>query len=643
MRLIQSGDIPSGTQLMDNWNVLYRQIGLSDIETLIDRGVTFTADGGQFAEAYIDADGRNNSVDTTNTSAKFDTDKYSVNTTTIITIEATSISSTGDFAINNCSIKEVATGKWFLTSSSADLEVGRAEIYKTLFYGTDGSNPRASSTYITGITALKTNVARDVGKRAHYAEVRTDTVTSSSDGRTIYTGTFDETSTNSDCSVWAYGFGDATTSQGTNAAYADFNGSNILTANKTTVDETGTDTTADETDNPTTVVTRTDMNSSSAETNWAIGRVFTLCEGDITWVLQEIDDSGTTSHSSDTTDFFTDNSIPLFTDGSSEPEINLITHTIPAGTFSSTLSSAFLTFKAEDWESGADVQYQLRTADPLTINQNSFVEISATSINEIELTINNCVIIPKSAGVWILGSTTTGDDEVARSEVYKTLFYGTNGSNPKVTSAITSLTTLKTSVARDVGKQAHYVARNHNQNVTIDSDGVFANTTTNTAVSSWSYMDPNPGKTMFWQIPTGTTVHTTTSAISSEYGIDTSADETDNPTNCRLESTSSGTGAYNMNALVLCVGDITWTPSGGGTETTIDFATDYLVPLLTSGASLPGSQEDTEYVASNEVVSFTALNAEPRELVVKLIPKTTSPTAGYPSINGVALYGDRPA
>jgi hypothetical protein len=55
------------------------------------------------------------------------------------------------------------------------------------------------------------------------------------------------------------------------------------------------------------------------------------------------------------------------------------------------------------------------------------------------------------------------------------------------------------------------------------------------------------------------------------------------------------------------------------------------------------ANEDTGWLATNIAVSFTALTAEPDDLIVKLIPKTTSPRTGYPSINGVALYADRPA
>jgi hypothetical protein len=58
---------------------------------------------------------------------------------------------------------------------------------------------------------------------------------------------------------------------------------------------------------------------------------------------------------------------------------------------------------------------------------------------------------------------------------------------------------------------------------------------------------------------------------------------------------------------------------------------------------LTNATEDTGWLSTNELASFTTLTAEPDDLVVKMIPKTTSPTMIYPSINGVAVYGDKPA
>ena len=47
--------------------------------------------------------------------------------------------------------------------------------------------------------------------------------------------------------------------------------------------------------------------------------------------------------------------------------------------------------------------------------------------------------------------------------------------------------------------------------------------------------------------------------------------------------------------------------------------------------------EDSGWLNTNEVSEFTAFTAEPDTMIVKLIPKTTSPTAGYPSLRGVSL------
>ena len=44
----------------------------------------------------------------------------------------------------------------------------------------------------------------------------------------------------------------------------------------------------------------------------------------------------------------------------------------------------------------------------------------------------------------------------------------------------------------------------------------------------------------------------------------------------------------------------------------------------------------------NEVSEFTAFTAEPDTCIVKLVPKTVSPSTGYPSINGIYLTGDKP-
>lgn len=57
---------------------------------------------------------------------------------------------------------------------------------------------------------------------------------------------------------------------------------------------------------------------------------------------------------------------------------------------------------------------------------------------------------------------------------------------------------------------------------------------------------------------------------------------------------------------------------------------------------LTNATEDTGYVDYNEILkASSAFTSEPTKLYVKLVPKTTSPTAGTPSISGVGIIGDR--
>jgi len=631
-------DTSFSTKLNANLATSLRQTGLTQVQQLQDRAVTPSADGGQFVEAYIDADGRNNSVTVVNTSAVFDTDKYKANTSAtepFIIIEATSISSASDFAINDCQIVKVATGKWQLTCDTGTDEVKRAQLYKTLFYGTSGANARASATYITGISALKTNITRDVGKQAHYASVSTG---DNAANNGTYTGTFVNTSTNSDCSSWSK------VREGTDSSMSD---------------EYGTDLTADEQDNPATCQLDIDThnfirwempsgstlnNKSAGASNGYTGNALVICTGDITWV--ENTTGGTVTYSN--TDFFTDNSIPLFT-ATTETLVVVVEHAITTGTFGTTLASAFMTFKAEDWESGADVQYKLLSVDPADINQNSYVQIEATSLEVAKFEINDCVILEKSTGVWILGSITT-DGEVARARIYKTLFYGNDGSDPLITSSyITGLTAIKTSVTADIGRQFHYANVERLTDGALDTrtfTGTFANTTTN-EVSAWSYVsNTQTADVSRFELPEATTVNTQTgSGTSDETEADTSGDDATNPADCQLSIQNDSNVAIDSKARVLiaCFGDITWVASASfTTEVETDFTTDNSIPVLGTAAALHSTYDDSGFLATNEIASFTAFTNTPYTCVVKLIPKTTSPTAGYPSINGVALYGDRP-
>ena len=109
-----------------------------------------------------------------------------------------------------------------------------------------------------------------------------------------------------------------------------------------------------------------------------------------------------------------------------------------------------------------------------------------------------------------------------------------------------------------------------------------------------------------------------------------------------------GTGnEYEFIPVTTTAGEITHTIPSGTFDTTLSNAfVTYKAEDWEAGADvqfkLTNATEDTGWLNTNETVSFTALTAEPDNLIVKLIPKVATPTAGYPSLNGVCLYAGKP-
>jgi hypothetical protein len=85
--------------------------------------------------------------------------------------------------------------------------------------------------------------------------------------------------------------------------------------------------------------------------------------------------------------------------------------------------------------------------------------------------------------------------------------------------------------------------------------------------------------------------------------------------------------------------EITHTIPSGTFPATISHAVgDAIVEDWETGANIQykltgtGGTEDTGWLDYHALSNFTAFTAEPDTMIVKLIPKTSSPTAGYPSI-----------
>lgn len=113
-----------------------------------------------------------------------------------------------------------------------------------------------------------------------------------------------------------------------------------------------------------------------------------------------------------------------------------------------------------------------------------------------------------------------------------------------------------------------------------------------------------------------------------------------------LDTTDMVFATYDGSALTDQI--ITHTIPSGRFSSTI--STSYLIPFFNwweSGSDvkykLTNGGEDSGWLnAGNtgEVSSFTAFTSEPTTVIVKLIPKSSSPTCGYPSIKGFAIRAE---
>jgi hypothetical protein len=227
-----------------------------------------------------------------------------------LTIEADNIIDISALEINNVIVTNISDRLWKLNTTNADDEVSRALVIKTLFYGTDGSDPRINSTFITNPVEILSPDARDNGKRGVYSTLSANP----RDGGFIsYNGTFTETTSNENISIWSYA---QSNTDGSSAHTTRIQFPIGTTVNEAvcgsscgiTNDETGTDTSADEQDNPNDISIRLnglDVGGSG------IGRVIILTNSNVTWIKTQ--SGNVQSITFNNTDFTDEFSIPLIT------------------------------------------------------------------------------------------------------------------------------------------------------------------------------------------------------------------------------------------------------------------------------------------------------------------------------------------
>ncbi len=224
--------------------------------------------------------------------------------TEYVIVEATSLSA--PWTSNDCLTIQFAAGKWLVYCTAGNAEVKRAQIHKSLWYGTDGTDALMDD--FTSVTAVKSIDARDTDKRATLSLLGSCTGATS----TQWTGTFNDTSTNNDCSVWSYLTNTTLGAQGgTSTIRAEFAAGNTINTigiggNSTaTSDEMGTDRSADELTNPADI--QLEYSADYTGTSAAFARAVILHEGTISWA-----ETGTPRTHSEK-DYTTDDSIPVMT------------------------------------------------------------------------------------------------------------------------------------------------------------------------------------------------------------------------------------------------------------------------------------------------------------------------------------------
>jgi len=351
---------PASADINGMFNECLSISGLNLIRELLDRDIDFSV--GLFdwwGDAYIDVNGRKNSVSTDKnlTGAIFDTNKYKVpafaEETEYIIIEATSMG-TWTNGTNDTYVNKIGVDKWIVWCDTGTDAVKRAQIHKSLWYGTDGTDCLIDD--FTTVTSVQTTDADDVGKRAHYvkhSQANASGVTKTSS----YTGTFSNTSTNNNCSTWSKVVYGGNSSAGW-IRWEVPSATALNSIENGTSDEIGTDKEADELNNPATCQMECYLYRPTASSTSYIYAVI-LSVGSISWA--EAADGGCTPTYSNV-DFYDDKNIPLMIAAgaiTAEVDYSPIVHTIPSGTFSSTMSSAIGVPFVEDWETGADIKYKL--------------------------------------------------------------------------------------------------------------------------------------------------------------------------------------------------------------------------------------------------------------------------------------------
>jgi len=309
-----------------------------------------------------------------------------------------------------------------------------------------------------------------------------------------------------------------------------------------------------------------------------------------------------------------------------------------------------------------------------------YMDIYATSVNTVTLTdlANNVQCYRIDTNVWRMISY-KGSVAEATNRLFNLLFYGSSTSP----NGVTTLTDLRFSDATYQNKKVRYQTvstLNGSGTHTARLDNLFSASTTYYYIADQGQAGLGGSGFARLKGPTVTNIHSVTSS-GSWNDRDTSTIHTvSSTTTGQLECQNSGTGLPNGFSRTVVVYDaaltLTATPTTVGNGVTFEssdhtisatapdiatypideFVVFHDVPTGTFSATIDNlfgttlvkdwetganvqikvvnATEDSGWLEINTHSGFTAFTSEPTGLLINLVPKSVSPTAGYPSING---------
>lgn len=335
------GDILYGSEANKFYSNTYFA-GLNTIRQLQDRAITFSKGLQEgWGEAYNDADGRLNSVVTASSTAEWNTDNYRVPNTTYVAyvdIYASTVNTaTLSNGTNNIVCFQLASGIWRVQCAKlADVQANMSYIWDIMFYGV--SNGATNPNGTTGLTELRCSISTWRNLKMTYYRAQRNTFGSSIDvdwaispSDTIYYHNFINTS-NSPLSTPYLQI-----PTGTNK----WTGTSINNVGTSTY-YTGTGTTAKH---------HNEQNNLNPPFLLNSGLVFYTNTTTATPTIS----GGMTSQEVAT--FTWSNTAP---DTATYPLTFIISHTIPTGTFSSTIRESVGVAHVKSWETGADIKYKFQ-------------------------------------------------------------------------------------------------------------------------------------------------------------------------------------------------------------------------------------------------------------------------------------------